>query len=77
MAVDDAPPTDGLDAPEPEDNVAVVEPGGATALVEPEGVVPVTDPPLVTDAVLLAGAVEPELALTPPGAAIPAEPNGS
>ena len=77
MAVDDAPPTDGLDAPEPEDNVAVVEPGGATALVEPEGVVAMIDAPLVIDAVLLAGAVDPEPAVTPPGAAIPAEPSGS
>lgn len=68
MAVDEAPPTAGLDAPELEDNVAVVE---------PEGVVAVIDPPLVTDAVLLAGAVEPEPAVTPPGAAIPAEPSGS
>lgn len=77
MAVDDAPPTGGLDAPEPEDNVAVVELEGATVLAEPEGVVAVIDPPVVTDAVLLAGAVEPEPAVTPPGAAIPAEPNGS
>ena len=68
MAVDEAPPTDELDAPELEDNVAVVE---------PEGVVAVIDPSLVTDAVLLAGTVEPEPAVTPPGAAIPAEPSGS
>ena len=77
MAVDDAPPTGGPGAPELEDNMPVVEPGGATTLVEPEGVVSVIDPPLVIDAVLLAGAVEPEPAVTPPGAAIPAEPRGS
>ena len=77
MAVDDAPPTDGLDVPEPEDNIAVVELEGATALAELEGVVAAIDPLLVTDAVLLAGAVELEPAVTPPGAAIPAEPSGS
>lgn len=68
MAVDDALPIDGLDAPESEDNVAVVEPGSVVAVL---------DPPLVTDAGLLAGAVEPEPAVRPPGAAIPAEPSGS
>ena len=68
VAVDDAPPTGGFDAPEPV---------GAVAVVEPEDAVAVTDPPVVTDAVLLAGVVDPEAAVTPPGAAIPAEPSGS
>lgn len=69
MTVDDAPPTGGFDEPEPE---------GAVAVVELRGAVVVTDPLSVTDAVLLAGpVVEPEPAVTPPGAAIPAEPSGS
>ena len=48
MAVDDAPPTGGFDAPEPE---------GVVVVVELRSEVVVTDPLLVTDAVLLTGPV--------------------
>ncbi len=76
VALDDVLPTGGFNAPKLECAVAVAEPEGTVGVVEPESAGVVIDLPTITDAMLVAGVVEAEPAVTPPGAAIPAEPSG-